>query len=214
MHLLALIVGVIAAATGLAVAQSAYHKQSILPTTYDEVFNRHRGYFPIQFLRALAKKESDFKAGNTKGGAWGLMEVTPVVLQDFNERHATRYTMHDVLNPNLNVQIALEELDRIVRSYAASHPRTRNMLMDWGNPEFVTLLVMGWNSGWSEERGVGRVVRYLESNHLPVTGDNVARYASTAGAAKWIAERGSGWAKSVTRLYYEDLRASNRKVNV
>lgn len=201
------------ASVGAAVAGSAYRKQaSILPTTYDDVFQRKGMYFPIQFLRALAKKESDFKAENTKGGAWGLLEVTPTVVADFNKRHGTSLTMKDVLIPEINVQLAVETLDRIVRSYAANHPRTRNLRMDWANPEFVNLLVLGWNNGYSEEHGVGRVIDYLERNGHSVTASNVVKYANAAGAVPWIAQRGAGWAKSVTRLFYDDLAASRANV--
>lgn len=175
-----------------------------LSTDWDAVFDRHRGSIPLAYLRALAKRESDFSPYNTSGGAWGLLEITMAVVDGFNKRTGKGYDSSDRLDPDKNVELAVWQLRQIIRSYELNHPRARNMREDWGNPEFVALLTMGWNAGYSEAGGVGKVADYLERRGISVTAGNVAKYASAAGAVDWLAERGAGWARAVTALYLSD----------
>jgi soluble lytic murein transglycosylase-like protein len=183
-----------------------------LSTDWDPVFERHRGRIPLAYLRALAKRESDFSPGNTSGGAWGLLEVTMDVVFGFNKRNPGKsYTSADRLDPSRNVEMATWQLREVIRSYRENH-RSKNLQENWNNHEFVALLTMGWNAGYSELGGVGRVADYLELRGIPVTAGNVARYASAAGAVSHLAERGAGWARAVTALYFFDRQPDPPRV--
>lgn len=185
-----------------------------LPTAWDHVFAKWGKVYgiPVAYLRVLAKRESDFQPYNTKGGAWGLLEVVMAVVDGFNKRNPGKnYTSQDRLDPDKNVEMATWQLRQIIKSYRANHS-TRNLQENWDNPEFVAILTMGWNSGYSEEAGVGKVVDYLAKNGIPVTATNIAKYATAAGAVSYIAERGSGWAKAVTRMYFADRGGTGEPV--
>lgn len=173
----------------------------ILTTAYDPIFKSYAGKIPVAYLRALAYRESSFNPRNTEGPAWGLMQVVEVVRDSYNRRKGTSYSRQDLLDPKTNVKIAADLINRIANAYSKhSDP---NMQPDWGNPEFVKLITAGWNSGYSEAGGVGRVASYLESRGLPVTHDNVFRYAGSAGATQWLQKSGrQNWQRSVSDLYF------------
>jgi hypothetical protein len=129
------------------------------------------------------------------------MQIVPVVRESWNKRKGESWTHDDLLNPELNVRIAADLLNRIITGYQ-KHP-SKNMKADWSNPEFVNLLVAGWNAGYSEAGGVGRVASYLEERGIPVTHDNIYKYAQAAGATKFLSMPGRlTWQKSVTDLYF------------
>lgn len=133
--------------------------------------------------------------GDTSGPAWGLMQITEVV------RQGQTASRNDLLDPEVNVRIGTGLLKRIVDAYGKH--RDLNMKKDWGNPEFVNLVLAGWNSGYSEGGGVGKVASYLESRGVPVTHDNVFKFAAAAGATSQLQKPGKqAWQKSVTDLYF------------
>lgn len=172
-----------------------------LSRKFDPVFRKYRGRLPVAFMRALAERESGMDPSDAVAPAYGLMQVVPSVRESWNERKGESWTQDDLLDPDLNVRIAADLLNRIVVAYG-KHPDP-NMQEDWSNPEFVNLLVAGWNSGYSEAAGVGRVARYLESRGIPVTHDAVFRYAAAAGGTRHLQnDRKRLWQKSVTRLYF------------
>lgn len=172
-----------------------------LSTKWDSLFAKYKGTLPVPFLRALSKRESNMNPNESDWPAYGLMQVVPVVRKSWNKRKGENWTHDDLLNPDLNVKIAADLLNRI--SVAYSKHTDPNMQPDWSNPEFVTLLVAGWNSGYSEAAGVGRVASYLEKRGIPVTHDNVFRYAQAAGATKHLSNpQKQQWQKTVTDLYF------------
>jgi soluble lytic murein transglycosylase-like protein len=134
------------------------------------------------------------------------MQIVPVVRESYNKRYGTSYNHPDLLNPELNVRMATDLLRRITTAYA-KHPDP-NMKPDFTNPEFVKLLVAGWNSGYSEAGGVGRVAKYLESRKIPVTHDNVFAYASAAGATRHLSNlKKRNWQRSVSDLFFRQPEA-------
>lgn len=171
---------------------------------FDPLFAKYRGALPVPFLRALSKKESNQNPGNTGGSYWGLLQVGyNKVLPEFNQRYGTHYTREDLLDPEVNVRIASDLLNHIIGSYA-EHP-SPNLRPNFSNPEFVKLLLAGWNSGYSKKSGVGRVASYLEGRGIPVTHNNVFKYARAAGATKYLQpefDKKRHWQKSVADLYY------------
>ncbi len=174
----------------------------MLSTQWDPLFSKYADRLPVAFLRALSKRESNMNPNESKWPAFGLMQVVPTVRESYNKRKGTSYAHADLLDPDLNVKMATDLLNRIVVAYA-KHPDP-NMRANWANPEFVKLLVAGWNSGYSEAGGVGRVAKYLEARGIPVTHDNIFAYAGAAGATRHLQNSAKqSWQRSVVDLYYQ-----------
>jgi len=178
-----------------------------LPRTYDPIFSRHAGALPVTYLRALSSRESSMNPGDTGGMAWGLMQVIEDVRTSYNSRFGTNYSRQDLLDPDVNVRIASELINRIASDYEKFHPGVPNMQTNFGNPEFVKLLTAGWNSGYSEVAGVGKVASWLQSQGIPVTHDNVIDYAAQAGGTRYLYENAEGtrnWQRSVADLFFAE----------
>ena len=166
-----------------------------LPTTFDALFRSFAPGVPVNFMRSLAWHESRMNPSESNDPAWGLMQITPVVVQ------GTGYSMQDMLDPKKNVQIAGGLLSRIVDTYKR-HP-SKNLKEDWSNPEFVKLVLAGWNSGYSEGGGVGKVASYLEQRGIPVTHDSVFANASAARATSHLQNTAKQrWQRQVAADYF------------
>lgn len=161
---------------------------------FDPLFAKHAGILPVPFLRALAKGESNMNPNESKASFWGILQVgwrgKNAVLKGFNERFNTSFTKEDLLNPDINIRVASELINRIARNYkdlANENPALmHNMIPNFQNKEFVKLLLAGWNSGYSRAGGVQRVARFLAKNGIPVTHDSVFANANRAGATKFL----------------------------
>ena len=176
-----------------------------LTRQFDPLLSRHSGSMPLNFLRALASRESDFNPKETGGRHWGLLQVGPSVIEDYNKKFGTSHQLQSVLDPELNVKMATRTLRRIVQNYKTFHPNTKNLKEDWSNPEYVRLVLAGWNSGYSEGGGVGRVAKYLEARNIPVTHANVFKHASASGATKHLSNPTKlHWQRGVADLFYEE----------
>lgn len=173
---------------------------------FDAVFARYRGDLPIEYVRALVERESDGWPSVRAGNAIGLMQIRPVVLADHNKRHGTAYRSEHLTDPAINVSIGCELLRLIIESYRKNHPNTPSLQADWNNPRFVELLTLGWNAGYSEAGGLGRVARYLEQVGVrDLDLDLIAAYARTAGATKHLSNPAKlAWCKSVAVLYQRE----------
>ena len=166
-----------------------------LQSTYDTLFRKHGPDIPTAFLRALAERESDFRVQESSSPGYGLLQIVPVVAQEAG------YTHSDMLRAEPNIVAGTRLLRRIAASYA-KHP-DKNMQTDWTNPEFVKLVLAGWNSGYSEAGGVGRVASYLEERGIPVTHDNVFKHAGAAGATRHLQnDTKYRWQQGVSALYF------------
>ncbi|MGE0403410.1 MAG: hypothetical protein AB7T06_42285, partial [Kofleriaceae bacterium] len=99
-----------------------------------------------------------------------------------------------------------ELLHLIANSYRKNHPHVPNLQTDWDNPRFVELLTFGWNAGFSEAGGVGRVARYLEKlGAIDITLDQITAHARVAGASKHLSNQAKvAWCKSVVALYLRE----------
>lgn len=182
-----------------------------LSREFDPVFERYRGSIPLEYLRALAKRESGMRPGEHRGPAWGLMQIVEVVRHDFNKAHATHYTRRDLLDPAVSVAMCCWVLRFIIDSYQRHHPRVANLREDWSNPRFVQLLTAGWNMGFSEKAGVGKVVGYLEGLGADdIDLDMVHDHARLAGASKHVGSDAKlRWCKSVVTLFEAELAPRN-----
>lgn len=176
---------------------------SELSRKYDGVFARYGHGLPVAFLRALSKRESSMNPANVTESAVGLLQVVPSVMEGFNKRAGEgMVTREQLFDPATNTRVATWQMRFVINEYRKRH-RDRNMMENWANPEFVKLLVAGWNSGYSEVAGVGKVASYLEARGIPVTHDNVFSHAAAAGGTHWL-QSGSrqNWQRSVAALYY------------
>lgn len=173
---------------------------------FDAVFDRYRGSVPLAYVRALVERESDGRPSVRTGSAVGLMQIVPVVLADYNKRHGTTYQSEHLVEPATNVAMGCELLRLIVENYRKYHPRVPNFQPDWNNPRFVELLTFGWNAGFSEAGGVGRVARYLEQlGAVDITLDLITAHARLAGASKHLSNPAKvAWCKSVVTLYQRE----------
>jgi len=145
---------------------------------FDGIFRRHCPGIPVEFMRALAKLESDFDPLDTQGPAWGLMQVVEVVRRDFYKKTGRAAERGDLLNPELNVEIACGVISRITKNYHKHHPQT--LRVNWRDRRWVELVVAGWNAGYSEAAGVGYVVGEMErrgARAADVTIDTMQRAA-------------------------------------
>jgi hypothetical protein len=188
----------------------AQKPSSGLPRRFDAVFDRYRGEIPIEYLRALVERESSFEPKQRTGSAIGLMQIIPVVLDDYNTRNGTHYKPEHLVDPSINVAIGCELLTIIIVGYAGNHPHVPNLMTDWSNLRFVELVTFGWNAGFSEAGGVGRVARYLEHHGImDLTIDLVSQSASAAGASRHLSNAAKvKWCKSVATLYARERAAS------
>lgn len=176
-----------------------------LTTEYDPIFRRYAGRVPVAYLRALAYRESGMRplaaASSSSNAARGLLQVVGVVRQDYNQRNGTSYTADDLFTPDVNVRLAASVLNQIVTGYAR-HP-SPNLHENWSNPEYVKLVTAGWNAGYSEGGGVGKVATYLEARGIPVTHDSVIANAAAAGAVSYLNADRAVWHRSVADLYFQ-----------
>lgn len=183
--------------------------------TYDDAFHKYGAEFriPSAYLRALAKRESNLNPLENAGPAWGLMQIVEVVRKDFNKRYHTRVSRPDLLRAHVNVRIGASALRTIIDSYKRNHADVPNMREDWNNPHFVELVSLGWNSGWSEVAGVGRVVRHLKAHgYRDITIDLVHANARAAGGIKFLSSNlRVWWCKTVALLYFAERKRDARQ---
>lgn len=159
----------------------------MLPTTYDSIIEKHRGAAPAAFIKALIRGESGFKPNGVTGSYRGLMQVgiqkKVSVLVDYNERHGTSFQPDDLFDPDTNVMIGCETINRIISAY----DDYSSLWPNWNDSRYVALVMFGWNAGYSKGGGVQYVVGVLESKGLSpaeITIDTVSDAAGNGTAPK------------------------------
>lgn len=201
---------------GIAPSKPAPRPSGLAPRMFDSIFAAYGHGIPVPYLRALALRESNMNARSSSGPAWGLLQVIEVVRTDYNQRTGARYTRQDLLDPAINVTIASSALSMIIQSYAQKHPRITNLQPNWNNPRFIELLTFGWNAGWSERGGVGRVSTFLEQRGIvDQTIDTIHQAAHAAGASDHLASTAKvAWCKSVAAQYFRELAAERPTIEM
>lgn len=168
---------------------------------YDSLFRSLASSIPLTYMRALAYRESGMDPrAQAPGGGTGLMQITGIALKDFNQNNTKSYSRWHMVLPKANVEVAGWLLRRIINAYGKSP--SKNLQENWGNPEFVKILTAGWNDGWV---AVLRVDKYLRARGIPVTHDNVYRYASNAGVTRALQDDQKRlWQKKVAQTFYNE----------
>jgi len=171
---------------------------TVLDAGYDGVYAAQCPRIPVEYLRALAAKESDTNPREAKG----LLQVVESVRLDYNKKFGTSYTRQDLLIPAVNVKIACDLFETIARGLGG---------VDWSDIQQVNVFTLAWNAGWSESRGVTGVVAYLKQQGQPVTIDTVSAAAATLPwASKYLTDSSKvSWCKSVGSLYLHELRQNS-----
>lgn len=179
-----------------------------LTRRFDDLFRRHGQGLPVAYLRALGYAESGLNPDDPKG----LINVVPIALADYNRRHPEAPVVGGRLrDPATNIRVASDILRTIIASYRREHANVPNLLEDWRNPRFVELLTQGWNAGFSELAGVGRVVRYLMAQPLAsrpaaITVDDVFSAARRFNASEHLSNPLKlAFAKRVAAAYAREV---------
>jgi len=176
---------------------------------------------PVEFMRALGKRESGLNPNNQEDPAWGLMQVGvdgfddyPIsgvsgkVLLSYNQRKGTNYRPPDMLDPAKNIEVASELLGRIVIAHT-----TAGLSPNWNSEHWVGLLVAGWNAGWSWKRGTAGAIKWMTSEAMdPVepTIDNMVAYIPQMridgrNISKFLeSSKKRGWWKGVVKQYFHE----------
>ena len=112
----------------------------------------------------------------------------------------------DLLDPAVNIAIASDVLTRIIDGYARFHGDAPNLQVDWSNPLFIELLTLGWNAGFSERGGVGRVASHLSRRgFVDFTLDDIVATAKQAGASPNLSNpHKARFARLVTTQYLRE----------
>lgn len=194
-------------------AQPPRDKTAGISRRFDELFARHGRGIPAAYLRALAQAES----GMNPADRLGLINVVPIALSDYNERHPeARISPEDMRDPAKNITVAADHLRVIIDGFRRHHPDVPNLAENWQNPRFAELLTAAWNAGHSERAGVGRVVRLLKaqpaaSRPNEITIDAVFDAAVRAQATSHLSNpRKLAYAKGVAAAFFREVERDER----
>ena len=185
-------------------AAKATAPSGALSRRFDPVFAAFGHGLPVPYLRALAYRESSLDPNAVTGDARGLLQVVGAVRDFYNRRHGTDIRPAALYDPTTNVRIASDAIATMIDVWAKRYPDVPNLRPDWTNPAFVALVTLGWVAGWSDEAGLGRVVRHLRERGVhDITIDRVHQTApNIPGTTRHLANpRKVAWATSVVRLY-------------
>ncbi len=165
------------------------------------VFARYAGVVPENYLRVLAYKESGFRPDvvHPQSKATGLFQITNTALSSFNQRNATSLQLPQLVDPDINTQVASQHLAGVINVYK----KYRALQPDWNNRRWLELLTLGWNAG---HNAVAQIVGRMEATGLPVDRINVDTVSQAAaaigGKAKYVGDSARvAWSKSVAAKF-------------
>lgn len=177
---------------------------------YDVIFGPHKGDIPLAYMRALSWGESRLNplSVHKKSKATGLLQVTRVVLDSYNKRHDTKHKLSGLTDPTLNVKMASETLNRILRAY-----RKEGLKPNWDSRNWVALFTLGWNAGYSKKAGLLKVARALRLEGTPITLANVAKKAKEMeGVVPYLSmPRRLAWSNRVAKKFSTEKKSDNEK---
>ena len=180
-------------------------------TKYDDVFRAEGQGIPLAFLRALAWHESRLNPLSYKKHV-GLFQIGPGVRKDWNKSHK-KAVKAQYTDPALNTRVAAWHLNRIIAQYnRTKHPALRGP--DWMSPEWVKLLLAGWNVGWGKSTGVPQVAKWLKSKGAHIDHDAVMKKWRKSGAHPFGGSRlveKWHWHRKVYDTWVKERRAHKQK---
>ena len=159
-------------------AESAEEPMAII-SQYDEVFAKYADDIPIPFIRTLSYPGNPSLV-SSDGQSVGLFQVTPGVREAYNKSHGKSYTREDLLNPEVNSEIAIWLMHMIVNAYLAKHPDT--LRAGWDDPRYAGLVIMGYHATYGESSGVGYVVGKMEAQGISADRINIETVSQAAKA--------------------------------
>ncbi len=144
--------------------------------TYDALFC-HFGelaQLPPALLKAVAVVESSLNpaAQAPDSSAIGLGQITTVALREFNRRMHVDYTLEELTDPALNLQIV-----SFVLTCAVTALKKAGLKEDWLDPLWVGLVCLGYTAGYSARQGVAGLVQALQRRGEPITLEAVVHEA-------------------------------------
>ena len=161
------------------------------------VFAKYSGVVPENYLRVLAYKESGFRPDvvHPQSKATGLFQITNTALSSFNQRNATSLQLPQLVDPELNTQVASQHLAGVINVYK----KYRSLQPDWNSRRWLELLTLGWNAG---HNAVASIAARMEATGLPIDRINVDTVSQAAaaigGKAKYVGDAARvAWSKSV-----------------
>jgi hypothetical protein len=163
-------------------------------TAYDAIFQQaaQDSRVPFDYLRSLAKYESNFKPDAIgPGQERGLLQIAKVTLSTYNRVTGKKLTPVQSADPLVNAQIAVWLIERIVKSFFDNHPLT--LAEDWNSARYVGLVTQAYNAGESESKGVGALVGKLEKQGIEperITYKTVAQANETLKINPWLSDAG------------------------
>lgn len=181
-----------------------------LNRAYDVIFGPYKGDIPLAYMRALAWGESRLnpESVHRKSKATGLLQVTRVVLNSYNKRHNTEHKLSELTDPTLNVKVASETLNRILKAY-----KSEGLTPNWKDRNWVAVFTLGWNAGYSKKAGLLKVARALRKDDLPVTLANVAKKAKKmTGVVPYLSmPQRVAWSNRVAKKFSAEKKSDAQK---
>ena len=112
---------------------------------------------------SLIESSNNPRAVNAKnGGSYGIFQISPIALKDFNEEVGSKHTIKDLFREETNAHIAIWLLE----------VRIPQLLVAANKPVTTKNLIIGWNCG----------ISCLDRKELPkTTKDYLAKYRRITG---------------------------------
>jgi hypothetical protein len=197
-------------------AQADYSRQLDpgISKELDGTFEANRGNIPLAFLRAFAwnnrrDKSKGFNPAQSSGGAAGLFGISSAALNSYNSVKGQNNPVNSLADANFNTKVAVYLLQKIVAYYAANYPKT--MIENWNNPDYVALIVHGYNVGHAEPKGLGAAIKKFNDAPDKLTFNAVTQVAKEIGLSNnsyntaWMS-----FAKGVANTYLNSSRSPSQ----
>ena len=175
---------------------------------FDTIFEKYRGNIPHAFLLVLAETTSNLNPNFSSKGSAGLFGISAAALDAFNKAKGENNGVDALADPILSTRIATWILQKIVTYYAANYPTI--MAEDWSNQEYVSLVMHGYNAGYSEPKGLGAAIKKFVNTPNKLTIEAVAQVAKEIGLdpnlynQAWI-----NYAKKIATAYLHAARLTS-----
>ena len=155
---------------------------------------------PLAFATELAAWESSFRPDlrNPQSGATGLFQIVRVAHKDWQQTQFGRGAIfpESYFDPDTNARAAAYVLRRAIKA-----AREAGATVDWSSEVWASLLVAGWNAGWSRAGGLAKGIAWARRNGLEPTVELLHTHAREIGlSGAWdVSERVPRWRNFASR---------------